>query len=128
MPNRQRYGRMTAGQVPAFLEALIRNEVFLPAYKGRADVPEAYQVAEIAALEWAAAEGATVRDVKIDLPDGTEEPVEGSNIEIAARVGSTRLGIRLEAKSFHIQGNCAIVADDGGMHKTRWCLAEAKSI
>ncbi|MBN15230.1 sucrase ferredoxin [Pelagibacterium nitratireducens] len=122
MPDRQRYGRMTAGQAPAFLEALSRGEVFLPAYKGRTDLPEPVQVAELAALEWAAAHSASMRQVRVlpfEMPD---DPVEGHELTVRAAVRDTELDIRLKAQTYMVQGNCGVVADGGGSNVLRWRL------
>lgn len=122
MPHRQRYGRMTAGQAPAFLEALVRGQIFLPAYKGRSDEAEPIQVAEIAALQWGADNGAAdakLRLVHDALPDHAHE---GDEIAFIADLGSERLDIVLRAQSFHVQGNCGIVAKGGGEHQLRWRL------
>ncbi len=122
LPQRQRYGRMTAGQAPAFLEALLRNEVFVPAYKGRTDQPEPVQVAELAALEWAEGHSVPPRDVRLATPDLPENPAEGAELTFGAAAGSAELEIRLKAKHFLVQGNCGIVADGGGTDTLRWCL------
>lgn len=121
MPQRQRYGRMTAGQAPAFLEALSRGQIFLPAYKGRTDEPEPLQVAELAALQWAADNDApaSVRLSHGGLPD---TPRDGDELVLSAELGANRLSIRLRAKSFHVQGNCGVVAKGGGGDQIRWCL------
>jgi hypothetical protein len=122
MPQRQRYGRMTAGQAPAFLETLSRGGIFLPAYKGRTDEPEPLQVAELAALQWAAdndTEAASVRLIHDALP---EHSAEGDAFSLTADLGADRLDITLRAKTFHIQGNCGVVAKGGGSHEIRWCL------
>lgn len=122
LPQRQRYGRMTAGQAPAFLEALLRNEVFVPAYKGRTDQPEPVQVAELAALEWAEGHSVPLRDVRLAAPDLPDEPAEGAELTFSAAAGPAELEIRLKAKSFLVQGNCGIVAEGGGTDTLRWCL------
>jgi len=122
MPQRQRFGRMTAGQAPAFLEALSRGEIFLPAYKGSTDKPEPIQVAELAALKWAADNGAPASGVQLthdQLPDAAQD---GDEIVLAARLDANLLLIRLRARVFHIQGNCEVVAEGGGGHEIRWCL------
>jgi|TARA_A100001391_G_scaffold63912_1_gene39855 hypothetical protein len=122
MPERQRYGRMTAGQAPAFLEALSRGEIFLPAYKGRTDLPEPVQVAELAALEWAAAHNrsnAPVLVLPFDMPD---DPAEGHELTIRAAVRDAELDIRLRAQTYMVQGNCGVVAEGGGSDVLRWRL------
>ncbi|MCD7058679.1 sucrase ferredoxin [Pelagibacterium xiamenense] len=123
VPQRQRYGRMTAGQAPAFLEALSRGEVFLPAYKGRTDVPEPLQVAELAALRWAETHTRTTGPVALDASDMPEDPQEGTELTVHAAIHGTELDIRLKARMFHVQGNCGVVAEGGGQHTLRWCLS-----
>ena len=126
LPSRQRYGRMSADQVPGFLEALLRNDVYLPAYKGHADWPEPLQVAEIAAMRWAEENGYAPRRVRLSeaaLADQSTEPVaQGQSFRVAAEVDGVRLDICLEVRSFFMQGNCEIVASHGGEQSMRWCL------
>jgi len=131
LPIRQRYARMSAGQVPAFLEALARNEIYLPAFKGRADQPEPFQVAELAAMQWAADQAFSPRHVRLlpaGLPDdGAANPAEGDELTLRAEIGTERLAIRLRARNFMVQGNCGIVAQGGGKDVLRWCLDDVKS-
>jgi len=131
-PHRQRYGRMTAGQVPAFLEALGRGQIFLPAYKGRTDAPEPIQVAELAALRWAHDHALAAEPIALDatgLPHkGADHARPGDVIALSARIGTRRLDIALRAQTFHIQGNCGIVADNGGTHDIRWCLDRLEAV
>jgi hypothetical protein len=132
LPQRQRYGRMTAGQTPAFLEALTRGQIFLPAYKGRTDKPEPHQVAELAALRWAEDNKLTERDVAMDitaLPQNVADDARpGDVISLSARIGTQRLDIALRAQIFHVQGNCGIVAENGGTHDIRWCLHRLEAV
>lgn len=125
MPQRQRYGRMSADLAPAFLAALDRGEIYLPGYKGRSDQPEPAQIAELAALRWAAARGQTLSEVPLsgDIPDTA---LEGMHLTLGAEVGGDRLAIRLAARSFVVQGNCAAVAE--GLEETvvRWCLEDVR--
>ncbi|ODT81796.1 MAG: hypothetical protein ABS76_10080 [Pelagibacterium sp. SCN 64-44] len=122
MPQRQRYGRMSAGQAPAFLDALERGAVYLPAYKGRTDQPEPMQVAEIAAMGWAQDHGLDMDAVVLDAPALPHTVPEGTSLTLGAAIGSTRLAIRLSARRFLMQGNCSIVAKGGGVETMRWCL------
>lgn len=124
LPHRQRYGRMTAGQAPAFIEALSRGQIFLPAYKGRSDEPEPIQVAELAALKWAADNDAPASHVQLSHNGLPEVAEDGDELVFAAALGADRLSIRLRARTFHIQGNCGVVAEGGGSHEIRWCLDE----
>ena len=122
MPQRQRYGRMTAAQAPDFLAALGRDEVYLPAYKGRSDQPEAMQVAELAAMDWAQAHGHRAGDVVLDPATLPDDAPEGATLVLTAAIGTARLSIHLHARSFLVQGNCATVAEGGGNNTMRWCL------
>ena len=122
MPHRQRYGRMTAEQAPEFIAALERGEIYLPAYKGRTDQPEALQVAELAAMTWAEEQGLNDRAVSLDRTIPLGDVPEGTTMVVGAAVGPTRLAIHLHARNFLVQGNCSIVAENGGGGVVRWCL------
>ena len=121
MPARQRYGRMNAEQAPAFLAALERGQIYLPAYRGRSDRPEPAQVAELAALNWAAEHGLQLDAVPLHgaIPDHAEE---GTSLTLEADLAVTHLAIRLLARNFLVEGNCETVAEGGGQTMLRWCL------
>lgn len=121
MPQRQRYGRMTAEQAPAFLAALTTDGLYLPAYKGRSDRPEPEQVAELAALNWAAKHGQPLSAVAVSgqVPEHADE---GDALTLTAQLPEATLSIGLTARSFFMQGNCEIVAENGGKSTLRWCL------
>lgn len=123
MPQRQRYGRMTAEQAEAFLAAIGKNEVYLPAYKGRSDAAEPIQVAELAALNWAAQNGFGPSAVSLDgsIP---EDASTGDQLTLRADLPGARLSIRMHAEDFMVQGNCGVVAEGGGEMTLRWCLDE----
>ena len=123
MPHRQRYGRMTAEHARDFVAALERGEIYLPAYKGRTDQTEAMQVAELAAMTWAESQGMDARAVALDSIAPPSEVFEGATLVVGARVGGAKLAIQLYAESFHVQGNCSIVASGGGGATMRWCLS-----
>lgn len=122
MPQRQRYGRMTAGLAPAFLESLQRNEIFLPTYKGHADQPEPLQVAELAALKWASENTGNTRNVRVQIGNLPDEATDGAEASFLVDIDKARLDIRLKARIFHVQGNCETVAEGGGDQTLRWCL------
>ncbi len=123
MPQRQRYGRMSAGLAPAFIAALERGEIFLPAYKGRSGQPEPAQVAELAAMRWAEERGHNMHEISLSgsIPEHVDE---GTQLTLVADVASERLSIRLHAQNFFVQGNCGVVAEGGGQTTLRWCLDE----
>jgi hypothetical protein len=123
MPQRQRYGRMTAEHAEGFLDAIGKNEVYLPTYKGRSDAPEPAQVAELAALKWAAENGLARSPVSLD-GDMPQEAHEGDRLTLEAELPGARLSIRLHARDFMVQGNCGVVAEGGGEMTLRWCVDE----
>lgn len=122
MPQRQRYGRMTAAQAPDFIAALARDEVYLPAYKGRTDQAEPLQVGELAAMGWAHANGHRTGDVRLDPASLPDDALDGTTLVLSAAVGPARLAIHMHVQTFLVQGNCAIVAEAGGKNTLRWCL------
>lgn len=121
MPQRQRYGRMTAAQAPAFLAALEQGRVYVAAYKGRTDIAEPIQVAEIAAMAWADRNGKAEQTVHLhgELP---ETAAEGQTLALEAEIAGTKLTISMHAQTFFMQGNCSVVADNEGEDILRWCL------
>jgi hypothetical protein len=122
MPQRQRYGRMTADQSADFLAALGRDDIYLPAYKGRTDQPEPLQVAELAAMDWAHSNGHRTADVRLDPTSLPDDASERTTLVLTAAVGAARLAIHMHAQTFLVQGNCATVAEGGGKDTMRWCL------
>jgi hypothetical protein len=123
MPQRQRYGRMTAEHAEGFLDAIGRNEIYLPTYKGHSDEPEPAQVAKLAALQWAAARGQRAATVSLagHIP---AEASEGDELTLQAELADVLLSIRMHARGFFVQGNCNVVAEGGGEITLRWCLDE----
>ena len=127
MPQRQRYGRMTAEHAPAFLAALDRGAIYLPTYKGRSDSAEPAQVAELAALNWAAEQGQDLRQVSLHgaIPDHVDE---GAELTLQAHIPGTRLAIHMQARNFFVQGNCETVAEGEGDTMLRWCLSSVTAV
>jgi hypothetical protein len=121
MPQRQRYGRMTAEHAPHFLAALERGAIYLPAYKGRSDQPEPAQVAELAALNWAAERGQHLDAISLQgaIPEHAED---GTGLTLQADLPGAQLAIHMHARNFLVQGNCETVAEGGGQTMLRWCL------
>ena len=79
-------------------------------------------MAELAALEWAAAHNrsnAPVLVLPFDMPD---DPAEGHELTIRAAVRDAELDIRLRAQTYMVQGNCGVVAEGGGSDVLRWRL------
>ncbi len=121
MPQRQRYGRMTAEQAPDFIAALQEGRIYLPAYKGRTDASEPEQIAELAAMDWAASHGRDGDAITVagDIP---EVAADGTRLTLEADIAGARLAVRMRAQTFLVQGNCSAVAEGGGKSTLRWCL------
>ncbi|MCY1560080.1 hypothetical protein D9M68_971780 [compost metagenome] len=78
-------------------------------------------MAEIAALNWAYAEGRPTQQVTLhgDVPHVAPT---GTAVTIEAHLPHTRLMIGLRAQDFLVQGNCRIVAKEGGKTELRWLV------
>lgn len=120
LPQRQRYGRLSPEEAQAFLEAIGEGRVYLPAYRGRPDAPEAFQVAEIAALDWADSHGIDRREVRIDPPHASEALRPGDRTTLVAQAGDIRLAIDLATVSYPVQTRCSSAVKDEGNNSIRW--------
>lgn len=115
---RQRYARLDPEQVPDFLATVGEGDIYLPAFKGRADLPEPEQVAELAALRWAAKAGATGGAVR--LGEGIASGDMAFSFE--AEIGGERLAISLEARIFDMHGKCVAITRDPPKPTKRWLV------
>jgi hypothetical protein len=123
LPQRQRYGRLSPEEAPAFLATLERGEIYVPAYRGRPDLPEAMQAAEVAALAWAEERGIAQAHVHIDAVPSAP-PRGGEELRVAARVGGRVLQLRLRAEALPVNGRCDRLAEGAEPEMTpRWSLA-----
>jgi hypothetical protein len=114
---RERYGRLDAGQVPEFLSAIATGRPYLPAFKGRAELAEPEQVAELAALRWAARAGH-------EGPIVVLSPASGDRLRrYNASVAGTRLLITLEARDFQVYGHCDAVPTGKPLLRQRWLVS-----
>lgn len=118
---RERYGRLQPGDVPAFLEAVGAGRTYLPAFKGRADLPEPEQIAELAALRWAAKAGHETGAVALSAPEKDGEHRRHYRAEIAG----DRLSICLEARDFIMHGQCETIGKPGLLTR-RWLVREVR--
>lgn len=115
---RQRYARLDPVDVPDFLQALDAGDIYLPAFKGRADLPEPEQVAELAAMRWAAKAGLTQGAVAL-----VERRETGENkLQFVAHVGTEKLAINVQARVFDLHGKCAGIQRDPPKATTRWLV------
>lgn len=114
---RERYGRLTPGQVPEFLAAMTAGQCYLPAFRGRADLAEREQVAELAARRWAVKAGVG------DGPVALAEPVaEGDGqVLVLAEVAGRQVMVRLEQRQVLIHGHCDGLAEPGQL-TPRWLV------
>jgi hypothetical protein len=99
---RERYGRLTPEAVPDFLASILNGNIYLPAFRGRADLGEPEQVADLAARLWA--EGAGLNDVSVTL--GASERLDPFTLRQTAQVGRETLAITLTAREFLRHGHC----------------------
>lgn len=118
MPQRSRYGRLTPADIPDFLATIAAGAFYLPAFKGRPELSEIEQCVEIAAWQWAEANGLVQADVRLPGP-AVETQGQATT---RAEAGTTRLRIDLEQRSFHVHGTCRSVAEDDGKPVLRWLV------
>lgn len=116
-PHRQRYGRLEPDEVPLFLETVGKGQAYLPKFKGRANLAEPQQVAEIAALRWAAANSVPAQEAALC------EPVVKApgQMQIEARVLDRTLTIVLEQRTFPVHGKCGSL-DQPARPMERWVV------
>lgn len=122
LPLRQRYGRLGPEQAEGFLDAIGRGEIYLPAYRGRTDVPEHEQVAEIAAMNWADAGNLPRTAIRLDAVSPPARPEAGDGLTISVRIAHERLDIHLRAEALSVQGSCEIVASGSSSSQIRWTV------
>lgn len=129
LPVRQRYGRLSPEQVPDFLAAIGQGQIYLPAFRGRAGLPETAQLAEHATMSWAAEHGIVPAGVVLRggvWPD-TGEGAEGEEIVRETVAGTARLRITLQSRSGPMTGTCAGLSEPPNM-KPRWHVANLDRI
>jgi hypothetical protein len=121
---RQRYGRLVPDDVTAFLNAVGRGKTYLAAFKGNADLLETEQVAELAALRWAAKAGSACEDVVLNA--GAAEG--DSAMAFEAEIAGERLAIRLESKIFDMHSKCTAITRDPPRRTKRWLVKEVTAL
>jgi hypothetical protein len=99
---KERYGRLRPDDAESFIAAIVAGETYLPRFKGRYDLDEPAQVAELAARRWAAKSGRDADAIALS-PQHTDG---GSILRFDADVAGQRLTIRLEARDFLMHGQC----------------------
>jgi len=117
---RQRYARLDPEQVPEFLATIEAGDIYLPAFKGRADLAEPEQVAELAALRWAAKAGNKNSQVHL----GDAQTSDDMHLTYEAQIGAEKLVIALEAKVFDMHGKCVAITRDPPKPTKRWLVRD----
>ncbi|MHA6692398.1 sucrase ferredoxin [Devosia sp. A449] len=120
MPQRARYGRLSPAEIPAFLRSLSEGRNHLSHFKGTADLSEIDQCVEIAAGQWAEANGLQQTDVRLL---GHEDDTS-TQIRAYASAGNTRLRITLRQQQFHVHGTCRSLDEGDGKLVWRWVITE----
>lgn len=117
MSSKDRYGRLQPEQVGDFLAKLSAGERYLPCFKGSAALSAAAQVAEIAAMRWAEANGFHQPDVVFSQ---STSPSEEDPTEITVRVADVSLTLMLESQHFEVHGHCEAIDEGPGEMEQRW--------
>lgn len=125
LPSRQRYGRLEPRNVPEFLESLSRGAPFLPAYRGNPTLDPATQVAEHAALSFAALQGITA-DVSL-LEKAVPARAAGEALFVAT-VASLSLRIRLEQRRYEVNTRCSTMEGGSSRRTDRWRLVSVEPV
>jgi len=123
LPQRQRYGRLEPHEAGAFLETIARGDIYLPAYRGRTGLPQAAQVAEHAAMEWAEAHGLDQSSVRLADAPWPESKADGDALTVAATAGGVPLELHLRAEAIPVHGRCEGLAEKAPEMTPRWRLA-----
>ena len=124
LPQRQRYGRVEPEQAAEFLATLAAGQIYLPAYRGRAGLPETAQVAEHAAMVWADANGLGQDNVRMPDIVWPSAVLDGDELSVTVTAGDAPLQVHLRAEIAPMHGNCeALVDGDDAKMTPRWRLA-----
>lgn len=118
MPQRARYGRLSVDEIPQFLSTLARGQHYLKGFKGRPELSEIDQCAEVAAWQWAEDNGYAQSEMRL-IGQGAEA---GEKAECHAQIGPARLRIVLVQRAFHMHGTCHSLNEDEGETVLRWVV------
>jgi hypothetical protein len=109
--------------VPAVLASILDGDIYLPAFRGRADLGEPEQVADFAARLWAERAGLT--DISVTL--GTSERLDPFTLRQTAQVGGETLAITLTAREFLRHGHCHDIGAPPDV-VTRWLATKTEKL
>jgi len=107
LPSGRLYGRVTAGDVPELLDAIRRDRVFAPCYRGQSGLGELEQVAEAAAL----AQCPDARELRCE-PDGSVV-----RVSLRERGVERRLEVECARRCYTAIGSCGDTAPE---ERLRW--------
>lgn len=124
LPLRQRYGRLAPEEAGSFLDTIGRGEIYLSAYRGRAGLPQAAQVAEHAAMVWAQQHGLPPTRISLGEGDWPDEPTGGEEITATVLAGAQPISVRLRAEIMPVHGRCEGIGDVEPDPTPRWRLVE----
>jgi hypothetical protein len=114
MPERQRYGRLTVANVPDFLAAIARDELYLPSYKGNPTLDEIGQSAEAAIRQWAGERAAKTKIAVVDVNMHSD-----TQATVIVQLRDERIIVEARRDIFRIYGNCRDM-DGPPKDKPRW--------
>ncbi|GLQ10490.1 hypothetical protein GCM10007913_24220 [Devosia yakushimensis] len=125
LPVQRRYARLTPEQVPEFLATIRRGDIYLPAYRGQAGLPEAAQVAQHAAMVWSASHsaGAAVQMEAVEWP----EPADGLDFVAPLRIGGQRYDVHMRTEIIPVSGRCTALSEEEPELTPRWRALEVVS-
>lgn len=118
LPQGQRYGRLSPDEVGAFLVALDRHEVYLPASRGNPLLDEPAQAAELAVMRWGADHGQSQSSCRLD----DRREIDDDHIVFKAIAGNQRLSVTAAAQVFAIDGACDGIGVEPPDIEKRWLI------
>lgn len=125
LPARQRYGRLEPKHVPHFLDCLAKGFPYLPAYRGNPVLDSLSQVAEHAALSFAANHNVFAT---ISLKEKLSTELKADEAEFVARAASMELRIRLKLTRFEVNTRCNTIEAGIAGEADRWRVVTIERI
>lgn len=118
MPQRARYGRLSVEEIPHFLSTLAEGRHYLKSFKGRPELSEIEQCAEIAAWHWAEDNGYRQSDVQL-----TGQVTESEDQALCqVNVATSTLHIALQQRTFEMYGTCRSMDESEDKTALRWIV------
>lgn len=123
LPDRRRYGRVAPEEASRFLETIGQGDIYLTAYRGRAGLPQAAQVAEHAAMVWAQQHGFTPR-VDLGDTDWPDEVAGGEELTATVLADTHPVSVHLRAEIMPVYGRCEGIGEKSPDPTPRWRLVD----